>query len=204
VSGELEPKNVYASGKVTAGQERKVRRVDFRLRCEARENHELATRFRSHAGCFVLLSNAPSTEACNAGQATSAAKAGRSRCRWSASECLQAYKEQHGVENSFSFLKEPLIVNDVFLKKPGRIDALGLVLLFSLLVWNLMQRSMRKSVEHQPELRLTDLDHKPTKRPTAFIMVHKFLSVIILKMGSHRRLARPLRRDQIQYLRALA
>ena len=85
----------------------------------------------------------------------------------------------------------------------GRIDALGLILLLSLLVWSLMQRSLRKSVEEHPERVLTDLADRPTIRPTAFILVHKFLSVTILKMGRHRRLAHTLKSDQLNYLRAL-
>lgn len=194
VGGELEVKNIYAPGKVAAGEERKVRRVDFRLRLGAEENGELAGRYRQRAGCFVLLSNAPAPGGAGARPGD--------RRTWSAAQCLAAYKEQHGVENNFSFLKEPLIVNDVFLKKPSRIDALGLVLLLSLLVWSLMQRSLRKSVG-EPGVELTDLDNRPTSRPTSFIMVHKFLSILILKIGGHRRLARPLRRDQLQYLHAL-
>ena len=203
VSGKLEPKNIYAPGKVAAGQERKVRRVDYRLSCEVRENEELTKRFRAHAGCFVLLSNAPEPESCATQESTNPSKAKSVSRKWSAAQCLQAYKEQHGVESSFSFLKEPLIVNDIFLKKPGRIDALGLILLLSLLVWSLMQRSLRKSVEEHPERVLTDLADRPTIRPTAFILVHKFLSVTILKMGRHRRLAHTLKSDQLNYLRAL-
>jgi len=52
----------------------------------------------------------------------------------------------------------------------------------------------------QRNFRLAD---RPTTRPTAFILVHKFLSVTILKMGSQRRLAHPLKSDQLNYLRAL-
>jgi transposase len=215
VNGMLEPSNIHAPGKVAAGKERKVRRVDYRLRCEAQENQKLAARFRAHAGCFVLLCNAPQPEAEQAQAGAEANKTDHTtgsdkqeKCvhalrGWSAGQCLEAYKGQHGVEGSFSFLKEPLIVNDVFLKKPSRIDALGLVLLLSLLIWSLMQRSLRKSVEEHPERILKDLANRPTKRPTAFIMAHKFLSVTILKIGNHRRLAHPLRRDQVNYLRAL-
>ena len=204
VSGKLKSTNIYAPGKVAAGQERKVRRIDYHLSCEVRENEELTKRFRDHAGCFVLLSNAPDAQgATTEKQSASTSKAKSVPRKWSAAQCLQAYKQQHGVESSFSFLKEPLIVNDVFLKKPGRIDALGLVLLLSLLVWSLMQRSLRKSVEEHPERVLTDLANRPTTRPTAFILVHKFLSVTILKLGNHRRLAHPLKTDQLNYLRAL-
>jgi transposase len=205
IVGELEPKTIYARGRVAAGKERSVQRIDYRLSCKACENKELIKRYRDHAGCFVLLSNTPGPEPIvPVAPASASSNTGTKTPRtWSAAECLQAYKEQHGVESSFSFLKEPLIVNDVFLKKPGRIDALGLVLLLSLLVWSLMQRSLRKSVAEHPELVLSDLADRPTTRPTAFILVHKFLSVTILKMGDHRRLAHSLKSDQINYLRAL-
>lgn len=202
VHGKLEPKTVYAPGRVAVGKQRKVRRLDYRLRCEARENLELTARLRAHAGCFVLLSNAPEPETGSDTPEQNHRQATRPRT-WTAPQCLRAYKEQHGVESSFAFLKEPLIVNDVFLKKPGRIDALGLVLLLSLLVWSLMQRSLRKSVAETPERELTDLANRPTTRPTTFILMHKFLSVMILKIGSHRRLTHPLSRDQMNYLHAL-
>ena len=38
---------------------------------------------------------------------------------------------------NFPFLKDPLIVNDTFLKKAERIEALGFILLLSLMIWNL-------------------------------------------------------------------
>jgi transposase len=44
-----------------------------------------------------------------------------------AGDVLRAYKEQHGVEQNFAFLKDPVMVNSLFLKKPARIEALGLV-----------------------------------------------------------------------------
>ncbi|MCP3975676.1 MAG: IS1634 family transposase, partial [bacterium] len=62
ISGETEPKNIYAPGRVAAGKQRKIQRTDYRLRCEIRENQELTGRFRAQAGCFVLLSNAPEPE----------------------------------------------------------------------------------------------------------------------------------------------
>jgi transposase len=49
------------------------------------------------------------------------------------------YKEQYGIENNFRFLKDPIIVNDTFLKKAERIEALGFILLISLMLWNLIQ-----------------------------------------------------------------
>ncbi len=56
---------------------------------------------------------------------------------------LKTYKEQHGIEKNFGFLKDPLIVNDLFLKKTERIEALGFILVVSLLIWRLAERCMR-------------------------------------------------------------
>ena len=207
ISGKLEPKNIHAPGRVAAGEQRKIQRTDYRLRCETHENQELIERFRAQAGCFVLLSNTPAPGGKREGnpgtpEQDQEKEKGHPRT-WTAAQCLRAYKQQYGIESNFSFLKEPLIANDVFLKNPGRIDALGMVLLLSLLVWSLMQRSLRKSVEGNPGRKLSDLANRPTTRPTTFILMHKFLSVMILKIGSRRRLAHPLTRDQVNYLHAL-
>jgi len=37
--------------------------------------------------------------------------------QYCAMDILKIYKEQHGIEKNFGFLKDPLIVNDLFLKK---------------------------------------------------------------------------------------
>jgi transposase len=112
------------------------------------------------------------------------------------------YKEQHGVEQNYGFLKDAVIVNSLFLKKPERIEALGLVLLLALLIWRLMERSMRDYV-NTTSTTLTGWDKKETERPTALMMMTKFAGVIVLKMDQQRQLARPLSGVQQQYLTAL-
>src|SRR5207302_9551397 len=94
----------------------------------------------------------------------------------SAREILTVYKEQHGTEQNYGFLKDPVIVNSLFLKKPERIEALGLVLLLALPLWRLMERQMRARVERTGRP-LTGWDKKPTERPTAFMMMTKFAGV---------------------------
>jgi transposase len=83
------------------------------------------------------------------------------------------------------------MVNRLFLKKPERIDALGLVLLLALLLWRLMEWARRTHVD-SPRTPLPRWGKKATARPIAFMMGTKFASVIVLKLGSHRQLARPL------------
>ena len=143
-------------------------------------------RKRQEAACFVLLTTVPT----------------QGEMAHSAGEVLRAYKEQHGVEQNFAFLKDPVIVNSLFLKKPERIEALGLILLLALLLWRLVERALRVHVETTGST-LTGWDKKETQKPTAFMMMTKFAGVIVLKVGRQRQLARPLSALQQQSLAAL-
>jgi transposase len=100
-------------------------------------------------------------------------------------------------------LKDPIIVNSLFLKKPERIEALGLVLLLALLLWRLVERALRVHVETTGNP-LIGWDKKATQKPTAFMMMTKFAAMMVIKVGSQRQLAPPLSSVQQSYLNALA
>ncbi len=119
-----------------------------------------------------------------------------------ARDVLRAYKERHGIEQNFAFLKDPLIVNRLCLKKPERIEALGFVLLLALLIWRLIERSLRLHVETTGNA-LPGWDKKETTRPTAFMLMTKFVAVMVLKVGPQRQLAQAFSAVQQQYLAAL-
>ena len=176
----------YRPGRPSSTRPRMVKALRYGLQVTLHERAEVIARKRQEAGCFVLLTNVPTV-----GEMAHSARA-----------VLQAYKEQHGIEQNYGFLKDPLIVNSLFLKKPERIEALGLVLLLALLLWRLVERSLRVHVETTGNP-LTGWDKKTTQKPTAFMMMTKFAAVIVLKMGSQRQLAQPLSPIQQQYLLAL-
>ena len=184
VTGEERP--VYGRGRPSAHKPRLVQALRYRLKTTMRPHTERLGRLEEEAGCFVLLTNVP----------TAGALAHSPR------EILTVYKEQHGTEQNYGFLKDPVIVNSLFLKKPERIEALGLVLLLSLLLWRLMERQMRAHIASTGRP-LTGWDKKPTERPTAFMMLTKFAGVLVCKVGPQRQLARPLSAVQQQYLVAL-
>ena len=92
---------------------RPVKEVRYRVVTEVKEKKEAVEKLREEAGCFVLLTSVPVEE-----------KKGI--------DLLRTYKEQDGIERNFAFLKDPLVANDVFLKTPRRIEAMGLVLVLSL------------------------------------------------------------------------
>src|SRR5215831_5114896 len=176
----------YGPGRPSSKRPRVVKALRYGLQVALHERSEIIARKTQETGCFVLLTNVPT--------------AGEMAHR--AGDVLRAYKEQHGIEQNYGFLKDPLIVNSLFLKKPERIEALGLVLLLALLLWRLVERTLRVHVETTGNP-LTGWDKKTTQKPTAFMMMTQFAAVIVLKMGSQRQLAQPLSPIQQQYLLAL-
>ena len=72
-------------------------------------------RFRKEAGCFVLLTNVRE----------------EGEDGYKAKYILNAYKDQHGIERNFGFLRDPVIVNSIFLKKPGIGKSLIIAISFS-------------------------------------------------------------------------
>jgi transposase len=186
VDVEVQERPQYRPGRPSSTRPRMVKALRYGLQVTLHARAEVIVRKRQEAGCFVLLTNVSTV-----GEMAHSARA-----------VLQAYKEQHGIEQNYGFLKDPLIVNSLFLKKPERIEALGLVLLLALLLWRLVERSLRVHVETTGHP-LTGWDKKITQKPTAFMMMTKFAAVIVLKMESQRQLAQPLSPIQQQYLLAL-
>jgi transposase len=186
VEVEVEEHPKYGPGRPSLQHPRVVKARRYGLRVTLRERSDEIARKTQETGCFVLLTNVPTV-------GEMAHRAG---------DILRAYKEQHGIEQNYGFLKDPLIVNSLFLKKPERIEALGLVLLLALLLWRLVERTLRVHVETtgQP---LTGWDQKATQKPTAFMMMTKFAGVMVLKVEGQRQLVHPLSTVQQQYLLAL-
>jgi transposase len=179
----FESRPVYGRGRPCKNGNRRVQGLRHRVLATMSENQAAVEKLREKAGCFVLLTNVPVEE-----------KKGL--------EILRIYKEQDGIERNFGFLKDPLVANDVFLKKPHRIEAMGLVLVLSLLLWRLMERTMRKKIKEENIL-LQGWNNRDTVRPTSFMMVSKFSPVFVGIAGHQRFLFTPLDQVQLAYLSAL-
>jgi transposase len=158
----------------------------YELEFKTAVNTASLERERSLAGCFVLITNVPTT-----GDGAMDAKA-----------IMRTYKGQYGVESDFAFLKDPLVVNDIFLKKPSRIDALGMVLIISLMVWRLMERSMRAHVENTKST-LPGWDRKATRKPTFYMMTWMIPKIMVAKTPTYRVLLSSLGSTETAYLLAL-
>ena len=92
-------------------------------------------------------------------------------------QALREYKAQQGAERGFRFMKDPLFfASSVFLKSPKRIAALGLIMGFCLLVYNLGQRQLRQALEQQAQTIPNQLG-KPTATPTLRWVFQCFMSI---------------------------
>ncbi len=141
---------------------------------------------KKETGCFVLLTNVPV----------------EGQKGYSSYDILRTYKDQYGIEQNFGFIKNTPIVNCIFLKKAERIEVLSLVLLLSLIIWRLIEYNMRRYAKENKK-DLPGWVKRRTYQPTAFMLMTSFQYLMILKIGGHRRLNKPLSQNQREYLRAL-
>jgi transposase len=158
----------------------------YELSWEISENAAGLDRERRLAGCFVLLSNVP----LEGSRALDAAR------------LLQTYKGQYGVESDFAFLKDPLIVNDLFIKTPSRIDALGMVLIIALMIWRLMERNMRAHIENT-KTTLPGWERRDTTKPTAFMMTTVMTNIMVAVIANKRYMLHGPDATQSAFLEAL-
>jgi transposase len=112
------------------------------------------------------------------------------------------YKGQYGIESDFAFLKDPLIVNDLFLKTPSRIDALGMILIIALMIWRLMERSMCAYIQNN-QTTMEGWDNKQTERPTAFMMTTALTDILVVQVNGTRSIVRELGLRRLAFLNAL-
>ena len=101
---------------------------------------------RRQKSCFVLLTDWPVS-------------------LWSDQRVLSEYRHQSVIEGScgFRWLKGPAQVSPIFLHKPHRIRALGLLLVLALMVRNTLQFRLRQTLAERGET----LPHPFTKQPEA-------------------------------------
>ena len=158
----------------------------YRVTWTIEENKVAIDELVNQAGCFVLLTNVPRTGPDGL----------------DSFGVLRTYKGQYGVENDFAFLKDPLVVNDLFLKTPARIDALGMILVLALLIARLMEVHMRRSLTVSNET-VIGLNEIKTNRPTFYAMTCVIMHIQVLSLNHQRILKNDPSDRQIQFLNAL-
>jgi len=96
-----------------------------------------------------------------------------------------------------------LLSSSFSLKKAERIEALGFVLLLSLMIWNLIQHLIRRHIKER-QTTILGWDNKQTQAPTTLMVIHYFQHVSVFTWNQgRRRLSRPLNDHQKHYLTAI-
>jgi transposase len=97
-------------------------------------------------------------------------------------EILPTYKEQSGTESGFKFIKDDTFeVDSIFLKKPGRISALMMVMTLCLMVYSYAQYWLRQQLSTNDET-ITSQSGKETKIPSMKWIYRLFYGVHVLLM----------------------
>ena len=117
----------------------------YQLQISAEASFEKQRPYRNRVGRFVLATN---------------------QFDLTPTDLLCSYKSQQDVERGFRLIKDPVFhLNNVFLKRPERINALLMVMTFSLMVYNLGQFQFREALKEQDETILNQ-NNRPTSTPT--------------------------------------
>ena len=179
-------KHRYASGRPKKGEPRLPVETRYVFIINIVEDEAALEKRRKVAGCFVLLTNITNEDG----------------TEYTAEKVLQIYKEQNGIEKNFGFLKDDRIVNAMFLKLPEHIEALGMILIIALMLWRLMERTMRNNLENN-NTTLPGWNDRPTSRPTAYMLTWKFKGALIMSLMAQRQVSGGLNETRLDFLVAL-
>ena len=95
---------------------------------------------------------------------------------------LSTYKEQSGTESGFKFIKDNAFeVDSIFLKKPGRISALMMIMTLCLMVYGFAQYFLREQLKKHVDT-LPSQSGQATNKPSMKWVYRLFHGVHILKI----------------------
>jgi len=101
----------------------------YRVKADLRQNSEEVERRKALLGRFIIASNDMDA---------------------SAESLIVWYRDRNKVEEGFRFLKDDTFnVSDVYLKNPNRIQALSMIMVLSLLIYNILEWKLRKRLKEE-------------------------------------------------------
>lgn len=131
----------------------------------AHAHHQTIAAHLRRAATFVLIRTAPTG--------------------WTISdaEMLDRYKDQYHVEHGFAWLKSTAAINPMFVELPRRIASLGFLYCIGLMVWSLMQRTVRKRLKELGK-GLPYHRNKPSDRITTRFLFELFSKVQSIEVST--------------------
>jgi len=94
-------------------------------------------------------------------------------------EILQTYKGQEAAETRFRLLKSPAIIDGFFLKKPSRIEALGIIFVMALLIYGILEYRIREKMK-QEEKPLILAGKRKLFRPTGQVLLKQLEEIKVI------------------------
>ncbi|APM37706.1 IS1634 family transposase [Clostridium kluyveri] len=161
-------KKTEKRGKLKAGEKVQME-TKFKLSLQYDINYDAFERAKNEAGMFVLLTNILDTQA------------------MSDEDILKEYKEQVCVETNFKSLKNSDFIDEIYLKTPKRIEALGYVFLLALMVYTTIEREVRNALKKEKEPVIIPgkvKSYTPTAKNIMELLKNIIVSIITFKDGS--------------------
>jgi transposase len=175
----------HYTGKGRPTPSRPIKSIAWQMCAQVRPDQERIAFRKQQGACFVIGTNIDVSQV-------------------SDPEVIRAYKAQAQVEGGFRFLKDPLFfVSSLFVKKPGRIQGLLMVMTLALLVYSVTQRRLRHQLARQ-NATLPNQINQPTERPTlrwVFQLLEGIHRVRVTVQGKVHDLIEGLNDVQIKILR---
>lgn len=97
---------------------------------------------------------------------------------------LAEYKEQNFIEQAFRFLKSPVYLRPIFLKKQERVEALGYVFVLVLLIATYLEYRVRESLKDRGEY-LPQPGGQKTYRPSVKTILEVIDTVIVMSLNGN-------------------
>lgn len=92
---------------------------------------------------------------------------------------LAEYKGQSSIEQAFKFLKSPVYLGPVYLKKPERVEAMGYVFILVLLIASYLEYRVRKALRDRGEYYIQPNGQKST-RPSVRTILEVLETVLVI------------------------
>lgn len=105
--------------------------------------------------------------------------------KYSNLDILKEYKEQYSIERAFRFLKNPVYMGAIYLKKKERIEAIGYVFILVLLIASYLEYRIRQSLEENNEYLEFPKGYK-NYRPSINTIFEAMETVLIISINGTR------------------
>jgi transposase len=138
----------------------------YRVKARLRECEEEVERRKALLGRFIIASNDVDA---------------------SAESLIIWYRDRNKVEHGFRFLKDDTFnVSDVYLKSPRRIQALSMIMVLSLLIYNMLEWKLRRRLQEEGKT-VRNQVKKQVQNPTMKWIFYLFMGIIEIRQKDKKR-----------------